>query len=261
MLAELGLEGERRIWTFTLTTSERPSSNSIVSTEKKAPQPVKGINTDRGAMLWTQFQRRPGRHSARFEAVRCSECLCRSPALNDCFLIIASEGERMNEEKIAPKLTNVFVLMLENHSFDNIFATSRIPGITAATVEDFNFVEGKKYFVQDGAPWCMTTDPGHEFDDVLEQLCGYDAAQSYQGGAYPTIDNSGFASNYATSTSELTGLPDKSHVVDIMSCFDTRSQLPVIHQLACEFAICDHWFSSIPGPTWANRFFVHGASS
>ena len=122
--------------------------------------------------------------------------------------------------------------MLENHSFDNIFATSRIPGITAATVEDFNFVEGKKYFVQDGAPWCMTTDPGHEFDDVLEQLCGYDAAQSYQGGAYPTIDNSGFASNYATSTSELTGLPDKSHVVDIMSCFDTRSQLPVIHQLA-----------------------------
>ena len=167
----------------------------------------------------------------------------------------------MNEEKIAPKLTNVFVLMLENHSFDNIFATSRIPGITAATVEDFNFVEGKKYFVQDGAPWCMTTDPGHEFDDVLEQLCGYDAAQSYQGGAYPTIDNSGFASNYATSTSELTGLPDKSHVVDIMSCFDTRSQLPVIHQLACEFAICDHWFSSIPGPTWPNRFFVHGASS
>jgi phospholipase C len=85
----------------------------------------------------------------------------------------------MNEKKIAPKLTNVFVLMLENHSFDNIFAMSRIPGITAATVEDFNFVEGKKYFVQDGAPWCMTTDPGHEFDDVLEQLCGYDAAQSY----------------------------------------------------------------------------------
>ena len=83
----------------------------------------------------------------------------------------------MNEEKIAPKLTNVFVLMLENHSFDNIFAMSCIPGITAATVKDFNFVEGKKYFVQDGAPWCMTTDPGHEFDDVLEQLCGYDAAR------------------------------------------------------------------------------------
>jgi phospholipase C len=89
----------------------------------------------------------------------------------------------MNEKKPAPKLTNVFVLMLENHSFDNIFAMSRIRGFTAATLEDFNSADGKKYFVKDGAPWCMTIDPGHEFDDVLEQLCGYDAARSY--GAEP----------------------------------------------------------------------------
>ncbi len=46
-----------------------------------------------------------------------------------------------------------------------------------------------------------------------------------------------------------------------MACFNTREQLPVIHQLACEFAICDNWYSSLPGPTWPNRFFVHGASS
>ena len=46
-----------------------------------------------------------------------------------------------------------------------------------------------------------------------------------------------------------------------MKCFDTRTQLPVIYELATEFAICDQWFSSIPGPTWPNRFFVHGASS
>ena len=31
--------------------------------------------------------------------------------------------------------------------------------------------------------------------------------------------------------------------------------------MATEFAICDQWHSSIPGPTWPNRFFVHGASS
>jgi phospholipase C len=46
-----------------------------------------------------------------------------------------------------------------------------------------------------------------------------------------------------------------------MACFHTPTQLPVIHQLASEFAICDAWFSSLPGPTWPNRFFVHGASS
>ncbi|HEV3041515.1 MAG TPA: alkaline phosphatase family protein [Candidatus Angelobacter sp.] len=25
--------------------------------------------------------------------------------------------------------------------------------------------------------------------------------------------------------------------------------------------VCDQWFSSIPAPTWPNRFFLHGASS
>jgi len=47
----------------------------------------------------------------------------------------------------------------------------------------------------------------------------------------------------------------------IMACFDTRRQLPTIYSLAREFAICDNWFSSMPGPTWPNRYFVHAASS
>ena len=35
-------------------------------------------------------------------------------------------------------ITNVFVVMLENHSFDNILAMSGIPGITAATTNNSN---------------------------------------------------------------------------------------------------------------------------
>ena len=167
----------------------------------------------------------------------------------------------MNDAGPGVPLTNVLVLMLENHSFDNIFAMSGIPAIQVATVQDWNFACGKKYFVRDGAPRSMTTDAGHEVEDVLEQLCGCDAVHSYEGGPYPPVNNSGFASNYATSTSESTGTPEAAHVGDVMACFDTRNQLPVIHQLACEFAICDQWFSSMPGPTWPNRFFVHGASS
>lgn len=173
----------------------------------------------------------------------------------------------MNDARLFASLTNVFVLMLENHSFDNIFAMSGIPGIQAGTVRDSNSCTPPgsstptTYRVQDGAPPCMTTDPGHEFKDVLEQLCGADAAKKYEGGAYPTVNNSGFASNYATSRTEHTGTPAPDHIGDIMACFHTETQLPVIHRLATEFAICDNWFSSIPGPTWPNRFFVHGASS
>jgi phospholipase C len=38
-------------------------------------------------------------------------------------------------------------------------------------------------------------------------------------------------------------------------------QLPVLNALATEFAVCDSWFSSLPGPTWPNRFFAHAATS
>ena len=146
----------------------------------------------------------------------------------------------------ASAITNVFVLMLENHSFDHIFAMSGIAKIRAATTADSNKYYGQTYFVKDGAPASMTTDPGHEFADVAEQLFA---------------DNGGFAINYATSLSEDTGVPAKDHIGDIMACFHTETQLPVIWQLANEYAICDQWFSSMPGPTWPNRFFVHGASS
>jgi phospholipase C len=80
------------------------------------------------------------------------------------------------------------------------------------------------------------------------------------GGPYPPINNSGFAFNYATTTTEGP-VPPPNRIGDIMRGFATPTQLPVIYQLATEFALCDHWFSSLPGPTWPNRFFVHGASS
>jgi phospholipase C len=37
--------------------------------------------------------------------------------------------------------------------------------------------------------------------------------------------------------------------------------LPALHELARHFTVCDHWYSSVPGPTWANRFFVHSGTS
>ncbi|HYX49673.1 MAG TPA: alkaline phosphatase family protein, partial [Ktedonobacteraceae bacterium] len=88
-------------------------------------------------------------------------------------------------------------------------------------------------------------DPRHEFNDVKEQLCG-------AGGTYPHINNSGFVTSY----SKL----DPSHPGEIMKCY-APDQLPVLTTLAQEFAVCEHWFSSMPGPTWPNRFFVHAASS
>ena len=168
------------------------------------------------------------------------------------------------------RISHVFVLMLENHSFDNVFAFSGISGIKVATASDSNVYQRTTYPVGHPAPTAMPTDPGHEFLDVAEQLTGLrpdDPERHWQSGQeYPAITNEGFVSNYATTTTEIVTpgaprRPTNAEWGDVMKCFDTPRQLPVIHTLATEFAICDQWFSSVPGPTWPNRFFVHGASS
>lgn len=175
---------------------------------------------------------------------------------------LKSGGCKGGMTRLAPSspITHVFVVMLENHSFDNIFAMSGIPDITAATSSNSNSYNGETYYVQTSAPLSLTTDPGHEFPDIVEQLAG-EGATYPSGGPYPSMDNSGFAANYATSKSEGTGLPLPQHIGDVMACFSTPTQLPVSYQLATQFALCDKWHASLPGPTWPNRFFVHGASS
>ncbi len=167
-------------------------------------------------------------------------------------------GDGMNRLGDFSKITNVFVLMLENHSFDNAFGQSGIPRITHASPADSNTYQGVTYAVGSPAPTSMPTDPGHEFLDVVQQLT--DQTTYPSGGPYPGINLSGFAENYATSTTEGSP-PAPADIGEIMLGFDTSNQLRVIYQLATEFAVCDHWFSSLPGPTWPNRFFVHGASS
>ncbi|MBS1524846.1 MAG: alkaline phosphatase family protein [Bacteroidetes bacterium] len=161
-----------------------------------------------------------------------------------------------------PLINNVFVLMLENHSFDNLLGFSGITGIDAETGgpttinglsgSESNTYEGNSYTVEPGAPWSMPADPGHEFPDTLLQLTG--SSQAYDPATgYPPVNNSGFARDYA-------GGAPAGQAQDIMKCF-SAGQLPVLNALAREFAVCDHWFSSLPGPTCPNRFFVHAGSS
>jgi phospholipase C len=166
----------------------------------------------------------------------------------------------------------VFVLMLENRSFDHMLgfcdisgtdagsgAPTRINGLISppAGAVTSNMYEGQQFSVTQPADYAMPVDPGHEFPAVLEQLCGPGAAYD-KGGAYPAILNSGFAASYAAA-SKAVGVQNSPG--EIMKCYNTASQLPVLNRLAQEFVVCDNWYSSMPGPTWPNRFFVHAASS
>ncbi|MCU1268108.1 MAG: phospholipase [Acidobacteria bacterium] len=46
----------------------------------------------------------------------------------------------------------------------------------------------------------------------------------------------------------------------IMNCF-APDRLPVLNGLANAYAVCDHWYSSVPTQTFPNRSFVHAATS
>lgn len=165
-------------------------------------------------------------------------------------------------------ITHVFVLMLENRSFDHMLGFSAITGTDAQTQQQTN-INGLKgteynvymevnYPVQQPVDFLMPVDPGHEFLDTLEQLCGPGATYP-SGGTYPPINNSGFVKNYVTTKTPHEGHPINNYG-EVMKCY-SPAQLPVLNALAKEFAVCDNWFSSVPGPTWPNRFFVHAASS
>lgn len=189
-------------------------------------------------------------------------------------------------------IKHVFVLMLENRSFDHMLGFSGITGTDATTGRpttidglkgtESNSFEEHTHTVTTGAADVMAIGPGHEFGDVLEQLCG---AVPYPrgGGPYPTINNSGFVANYANRirgeianrkaailalnpidpTPQLRALDawaSKIDFGDVMKCF-SPSQLPVLSALAQQFVVCDRWFSSMPGPTEPNRMFAHAATS
>jgi len=173
--------------------------------------------------------------------------------------------------KDSRRIEHVFVLMLENRSYDHMLGLANLAGPDSVTGEP-TVAEGADPMlhtnvdptsppvtvaVGPGAPFKIEgphehEDPGHEFEHVVKQLAGRNASYT-SGQPYPTpIDMSGFVAVHREK-----GSADPSSV---MKCFTPR-QLPVLTTLAREFAVCDMWFSSLPGPTWPNRFFAAAASS
>ena len=145
-------------------------------------------------------------------------------------------------------IKHVVVLMMENHSFDQIlgWTQSLYPGLEG--VDDIHPRTNPDFpNAAIPVPQSITSetavrlDPRHEHVDVLAQIM--------EGNRGFVAD---FARNYPTSTG-----PDRAQIM----AYYPKGSLPVIDTLAENFMICDHWFSSLPGPTWPNRFFVHTGTS
>lgn len=144
-------------------------------------------------------------------------------------------------------IKHIVVLMMENHSFDQVLGCMKevfpqIEGVDQNKPVENPDCPNAANLVRRApcAAFNIACDPRHDTPDVLGQLenkCG------------------GFVSSFARAYPQSTA----SERAMVMGYYP-RGSLPVIHTLAENFLICDHWFSSLPGPTWPNRFFVHSGT-
>ena len=131
------------------------------------------------------------------------------------------------------------VLMMENRSFDHYLGALRlaegrtdVDGLTGTEGNPtINGMNVPVHLLEDFTP----ADPPH----------GWDACHAQWNDGL----NDGFVREHAGSSE-----------ADVMG-YHVRSQIPVAYALADHSAICDRWFSSVMGPTWPNRFYLHGATA
>jgi phospholipase C len=149
---------------------------------------------------------------------------------------------------MAIPITRVVVLMMENHSFDRVLGWTKqhYPGIEGVdrdrpgTNPDFP-VTTDTVFQAETRSRNIQNDPGHDLNNVLRQIAG---------------GNQGFVADFA-QTYPQAGVDERKEIMG----FYPYGYLPALHFLAYNFVVCDHWYSSLPGPTWPNRFFVHSGTS
>ncbi|MDR3575950.1 MAG: alkaline phosphatase family protein [Anaerolineaceae bacterium] len=155
-------------------------------------------------------------------------------------------------DKIKNSIEHVIVLMLENRSFDHLLGYLKTGHELSGS--EFNPTDpadskSEKVYVSNTSDYITAVNPAHDFEDVKKQMYGK------LGQVTDPAPMNGFVNNY---TETATGVVETGK--KIMECFDP-ARLPALATLAKEFCLCDNWFSSVPGPTWINRFYVHAATS
>jgi phospholipase C len=170
------------------------------------------------------------------------------------------------------RIKHIVVLMLENRSLDHVFGFFQpSSGQTIENLKDgnsnlSNLLDPSKpssndnpaFKVGQDAPFAIhdKDGPPHSFHAVCLQLCNNIDGPS----AANPVKNNGFIRAYKDDLLRRTHHIDQAQVTEVMLSFAT-SQLPAINQLAKEFALCDHWFCEVPGPTMPNRMYIHAATS
>ncbi|MBE1159836.1 alkaline phosphatase family protein [Dyella acidiphila] len=179
----------------------------------------------------------------------------------------------------APSLSainHIVVVMLENRSFDHMlgFLYSDAGNVSPAG-QPFEGLTGKESNPGAGGTAAVTVfkiqpaaastyfmpgaDPGEGYTATNSQLFGSNTAPTP-----PVATNQGFISDFSYTlgweAKENYSIFAGTVANDIMG-MHTPETLPVLSALARGFAVCDHWYGSVPTETLPNRAFVHAGTS
>ena len=174
-------------------------------------------------------------------------------------------------------INHVVVLMLENRSFDHMLGyLYAAQGNVSPSGQPFEGLTGSEscpdgrggtvgvYQITPSTPnayFMPGSDPGEGYKATNDQLYGSITAPAAGTPAPMT----GFVTDYSYTLGwqakdpSYTVLPGTVPSM-IMGCF-TPAALPVLSALATGYAVCDHWFASVPTETMPNRAFVCAATS
>jgi phospholipase C len=136
--------------------------------------------------------------------------------------------------------------MFENHSFDQMLGCFKqiYPDLDGVDPDHSNVNrddDGNEFRQSETKERQMILDPRHEVNHVAVQM------QDHNGGFVKDFIQAN--KNNPQSSNEVL----KTQCQFIMGYYPLDF-LPALHRLARDFLICDHWHSSLPGPTWPNRF-------
>ena len=180
------------------------------------------------------------------------------------------------------RIDHVVVLMLENRSFDNLLGWLYDPqnadprfrepprgqsfqGL-AGTPKSNPLPDGGTAYAERGHDMTMPyPDPNEAYNHVYAQQFDVHPAPA-EGGVPNTADEpsmKGFAIDYANAIETYNARhspPLNTRPRDIMHCFPPEA-VPVTAGLARAYAVCDHWYASVPTETFPNRSFIHAGTS
>lgn len=167
------------------------------------------------------------------------------------------------------KYEKIVVLMMENRSFDHYFGHLSMPkslggegrtdvdGLRGDEVQFLDRGQGREQFrlFHAGSDYTLG-DIAHEWDDCHGQF----NAGAMDGFIEMHVRELDRVARGQAKCGGSTFHEKCARLGDAMAYYK-RQDTPVLHQLFDHYALCDRWFSSVMGPTWPNRFYLHAATS